>query len=108
MGAIGVSVVCVFLLLCPLLGDPPYAFYLVLRVCVALGSGYVASILWGESRVYAPLCFLLIASGGLHFLARMHREEWATFNGVAVLLFIVSAVAMVYRISRIERKNADG
>lgn len=94
-GAAGVSIVCAVMLLWPLFGNPPYGYYSVLKLVVAAGSGYAAYALWNLSARLAPICLLLLVSGAIHLLSKMHRVDWVLFNWAAVGLFSIAATIIV-------------
>jgi hypothetical protein len=96
LGAAGVSLVCILMLLWPLLGRPPYGFFTILKLSVALGSGYAAYSLWNMSQKFAPLCLLLVGSGALHLFAKMRRPDWFPFNLAAILLFALSTSIILF------------
>lgn len=95
LGAAGVAVVCVGLLLWPLFGHPPYSFFGVLRFSIAAGSIYSACALYTASRKFAPLSFVVLILGGVFAFAKMRRFEWVPFDRAAALAFGLSAVLLL-------------
>jgi hypothetical protein len=99
-GVVGVAVVCALMLLWPLLGHPPYAYYSFMKLAVAGGSVYLAYTIWELNVRFAPLCLLLLVSGGIHLFAKMRKNEWVPFNWGAVILFACAATLIVLFLRR--------
>ena len=101
--AAGIALIAAASLLWPLFGNPPYGYYGLMKWVVAGGSAYSAWMVYQVSRSWAPLSFLLVASGGIELLGKMRRYEWVPFNWASVVLLLVAAVVL-FRAS-MESKN---
>lgn len=101
-GAAGVCAVCALMSLWPLLGHPPYGFFSVMKLSLAGGSAFAAFTLWNLSPKFAPVCFLLVATGAVHLFGKMRRQEWVPFNWTAFAVFTLAAGIILYYLSRKE------
>ena len=87
------------------LGNPPYAFFSLLRVAVAVSTGLGAWALYVASKRYLPISFGLLLIGGIHLFGTMRRAQWSSFNWVAVVGLIVLTVILVLGILKKQIKT---
>lgn len=102
----GIGVTCLLaaaMIMWPLLGNPPYGFYAPMKWVVAFGSGAGAWAVLSISKALLPLSVLLVASGGVEILGKMHREQWAPFNWASVILLTLgAAVCFVAAVRKVQ------
>lgn len=96
MGAIGVAVVAMCMLLWAIFGSPPYAYFGVLKWVVGVACLFEASAAWNLNRVLAPIGLVLLTVGAIHVFGKMRREEWVFFNWAAVAGLAVAALLILY------------
>lgn len=95
IGAVGVAAVAICMLLWAIFGSPPYAFFGVLKWVVAAACLIEARSAWNLHRATAPLGLVLLATGAVHVLGKMRREEWVFFNWAAVAALAVAALLIL-------------
>ncbi len=108
MGAMGVALVAIGMLLWALYGHPPYAFYGVMKWVVAGSCAFVGWALWRRSRALAPLCLVLFTVGGIHLFGKMRREEWGMFNWAAIGALAISAGVLMLGKGEVKDSDATG
>lgn len=90
------AIVAVAMLLWPILGRPPYAYYLPLKWVVVAASVTSAWAVFVLNRAFLPLAVLLIASGGVELLASMRRADWFMFNVASIVLLVLAAAVLLW------------
>lgn len=98
IGSLGVSVVCIILLCVALFGSPPYAFYGAMKWAVAAGAVYGAWTLFQASKTLAPVSLILAVVAGIHFFAKMRREDWVVFNWAGVIAFALAVILLALQL----------
>ncbi len=99
VGAVGVAVVAIAMLLWAALGSPPYAFYGVMKWVVAGSCCYSAWGCWKLNRALAPVSVILLSVAAIHLLGKMRKAEWPLFNwvGVAGLVLVVAIMTVALK-----------
>lgn len=96
IGVCGVSLVALGLLVYALFGRPPYVFFSLLKVAVAVSAGLGAWALFTLSKRYLPISLCLLLLGGIHLFGRMRKSEWVMFNWSAVAsLFVLVIILLI-------------
>jgi len=93
------AVVAAVMLLWPILGRPPYAYYMPLKWVVATASGASAWAVFVLNRAFLPLTVLLVASGAVELLAKMRRADWFIFNVASIALLVIAAVILLWTVT---------
>jgi hypothetical protein len=84
----------------PLLGNPPYGFFAPMKWVVAFASCAGAWAVWNVSKALLPLSVLLVASGGVELLGKMHRKDWVPFNWASLVLLALAAIVCFVAVMR--------
>ena len=111
----GILLACILsiaMLSWPLLGEPPYAYYSVMKVVVA-GSSFAGAWAVYQHRPWLlPLSFLLAGTGLVELLGKMQREQWVPINQASIVLLLVTGVVCTLNLkassSRSSRQNMKG
>jgi len=93
-GAIGVALLCASMILWPLLGNPPYAYYALMKFCVAAGCAYLIAILWRLSPLFAPLMLMAGGVAAVEVFGKMRRAQWVPINWAQIAALVVIALAL--------------
>jgi len=94
LGVAGIALVVALMVLWAIVGHPPYSYYSVMKLAVAVGSGFAAYSLWRITPLLAPFSFILLAIAMLHVFGQMRRHEWLPFNWAAVMALTVTAILL--------------
>lgn len=84
--AFGFSIASTVCLLWALLGEPPYAFYSILKMVVAATCGVIAYYGFAVTKWFTPIAIGLVGLGYIHLFEKMRREQWMPFNWAAVIV----------------------
>lgn len=75
-----------------LYGDPPYAFFGLMRWFIAGTNAALAWLLLSQSKAVAPIALILVGSAGLFLIGAMAREDWTIFNWGQICLFALASL----------------
>lgn len=106
VGAAATSALGAALVAVPLIFDPPYAFYLPMKVIVAFACAVSSWAIFTISRAFLPLIALLLASGAIELFGKMRRPDWVPFNLSTSVLLLFASIC-IGRHAYCNRKDAE-
>jgi TctA family transporter len=95
---ISICGVCLFaavLLAYGLLGRPPYSYFSLMRVTVAIATGLGAWAVYKTRKWFLPLSLGLVLIGGVHLFGRMRRFEWESYNWAAIAALVIAVLVVL-------------
>lgn len=95
---------CVGLLCYALFGNPPYAFYGLMKVALAGTFAAGAYFAFTQSRWASPLSIVLLGLGYEHLFGKHRRAEWEVWNQWGAIAAACLAVFCVLSLLRSKKR----
>lgn len=94
-GALSLALLAVLSVLYPLVGQPPYAYFSLMKIFIAGASAYVAFVVYRLSPKLVAVSALVLALGALELVGKMKRADWVPYNWAHVASFAVAGLLLL-------------